>query len=246
MKLFSRLLLTAALAVPASASQAQVPPMMPEVPVPSGQLPGAPGPGSPQGQGRGPGPQVGGSPGSQPGMPSGAQSGMPPGAQPGMPPPQVVSPVLPPMSLSRQFAGPLPETAIQRFVDPETGVLCYLYTPYRVPHERNESGVLIYGANTIGSISCVQPGAAAQRAVPGAEPMSALPGGQSSASAVSPPPGNPASSGNPASASNPVNLGNSTQLGNSPGSGNAASAAPPAAVNRGAKSNSASRNSKSR
>ena len=67
------------------------------------------------------------------------------------------SPKLPPLSLTRQFSGPLQDTTIQRFVDTETGVVCYLYTPYVVPNSRTESGQLVYGANNIGSISCVAP-----------------------------------------------------------------------------------------
>lgn len=112
-------------------------------------------------------------PGAQQGMPQGAAQGAQQGMQGARQPEQPASPVLPPMSLSRQFAGPLPETAIQRFVDPETGVLCYLYTPYRVPHERNETGVLIYGPNNIGSISCVAPAAPTRPAT--ADSLSALP-----------------------------------------------------------------------
>ena len=52
---------------------------------------------------------------------------------------------------------PLEATTIQRFVDPETGVLCYLYTPYVVSNARDESGNIVYGSNNIGSISCVAP-----------------------------------------------------------------------------------------
>ena len=67
------------------------------------------------------------------------------------------SPKLAPLTLTKQFAGPLEATTIQRFVDPETGVLCYLYTPYVVSNARDESGNIVYGANNIGSISCVAP-----------------------------------------------------------------------------------------
>ena len=62
-----------------------------------------------------------------------------------------------PLTLTKQFAGPLEATTIQRFVDPETGVVCYLYTPYVVRNARDESGNIVYGANNIGSISCVAP-----------------------------------------------------------------------------------------
>lgn len=67
------------------------------------------------------------------------------------------APKLPPLSLTKQFAGPLQDTTIQRFADPDTGVLCYLYTPYVVRNARDESGSIVYGANNIGSISCVAP-----------------------------------------------------------------------------------------
>lgn len=71
--------------------------------------------------------------------------------------PPAPSPKLPPLKLTQQFSGPLQDTAIQRFIDPETGVVCYLYTPYAVPNGRNEKGQLVYGANNIGNISCVAP-----------------------------------------------------------------------------------------
>lgn len=69
----------------------------------------------------------------------------------------VPPPKLAPLTLTKQFAGPLQDTTIQRFVDSETGVLCYLYTPYTVRNARDESGNIVYGANNIGSISCVAP-----------------------------------------------------------------------------------------
>lgn len=71
--------------------------------------------------------------------------------------PAAPSPKLAPLTLTQQFSGPLQDTAIQRFIDPETGVVCYLYTPYAVPNSRNERGQLVYGANNIGNISCVAP-----------------------------------------------------------------------------------------
>jgi hypothetical protein len=71
--------------------------------------------------------------------------------------PSLPTPKLAPLTLTQQFSGPLQDTAIQRFIDPETGVVCYLYTPYAVPNSRNERGQLVYGANNIGNISCVAP-----------------------------------------------------------------------------------------
>lgn len=71
--------------------------------------------------------------------------------------PPAPTPKLAPLTLTQQFSGPLQDTAIQRFIDPETGVVCYLYTPYTVPNGRNERGQLVYGTNNIGNISCVAP-----------------------------------------------------------------------------------------
>lgn len=71
--------------------------------------------------------------------------------------PPAPSPRLAPLTLTQQFSGPLQDTVIQRFVDLETGVVCYLYTPYTVPNGRNERGQLLYAANNIGNISCVPP-----------------------------------------------------------------------------------------
>ena len=71
---------------------------------------------------------------------------------------------LPRMQLERQFAGPLQDTIIQRWRDPADGTVCYLYLPITASHSPVQgSGYVQYGANTIGSISCVapiQPGAA--------------------------------------------------------------------------------------
>jgi hypothetical protein len=65
---------------------------------------------------------------------------------------------LPRMQLERQFAGPLQDTVIQRWRDPADGTVCYIYLPITAPHSPpTGSGYVQYGANTIGSISCVAP-----------------------------------------------------------------------------------------
>jgi hypothetical protein len=63
---------------------------------------------------------------------------------------------LPRMVLERQFAGPLQDTIVQRWRDPADGMICYLYLPITAAHTPpTQSGYVQYGANTIGSISCV-------------------------------------------------------------------------------------------
>ncbi|MCA1979290.1 MAG: hypothetical protein LDL19_08645 [Thiobacillus sp.] len=64
---------------------------------------------------------------------------------------------LPPMKLDAQFRGVFQDTVIQRWVDPQTGVMCYLYIPVKVPNQQQPDGLVIYGANTLGSLSCVPP-----------------------------------------------------------------------------------------
>jgi hypothetical protein len=63
---------------------------------------------------------------------------------------------LPRMELERQFAGPLQDTIIQRWRDPVDGTICYIYLPITAQHSPpTQSGYVQYGANTIGSISCI-------------------------------------------------------------------------------------------
>ena len=63
---------------------------------------------------------------------------------------------LPRMQLDRQFAGPLQDTIVQRWRDPADGTICYIYLPITAAHTPpTQSGYVQYGANTIGSISCV-------------------------------------------------------------------------------------------
>ena len=72
-------------------------------------------------------------------------------------------PKLPRMQLERQFAGPLQDTVIQRWRDPIDGVVCYIYLPITAAHTPpTPTGFVQYGANTIGSLSCLPPMPAAK------------------------------------------------------------------------------------
>jgi hypothetical protein len=75
---------------------------------------------------------------------------------------------LPRMQLERQFAGPLQDTIVQRWRDPVDGTICYIYLPITAQHSPpGAAGFVQYGANTIGSISCVAaPGAAVPAGAP--------------------------------------------------------------------------------
>jgi hypothetical protein len=60
------------------------------------------------------------------------------------------------MQLERQFAGPLQDTIIQRWRDPVDGTVCYIYLPIAAAHTPpTPTGYVQYGANTIGTVSCV-------------------------------------------------------------------------------------------
>lgn len=77
-------------------------------------------------------------------------------------------------SLEAQFNGPFKDTLIQRWVDDVKGNVCYLYIPVILPERipfinpnnpnnqqnqaqnLNPNKIKIYGANNIGSISCVK------------------------------------------------------------------------------------------
>jgi hypothetical protein len=90
-------------------------------------------------------------------------------AQQQLPPqqPQGAWAQLPRMQLERQFAGPLQDTIIQRWRDPVDGTVCYIYLPITAQHSPpTGSGYMQYGANTIGSISCVAPARPAAAAAP--------------------------------------------------------------------------------
>lgn len=62
---------------------------------------------------------------------------------------------LPTMRLDAQYRGVFQDTVIQRWIDPETGVMCYLYIPVKVPNQKQPDGLAVYGGNTLGSLSCV-------------------------------------------------------------------------------------------
>jgi hypothetical protein len=94
-----------------------------------------------------------------------AQAQQPPQPQP---PQQQQQPMawnqLPRMVLERQFAGPLQDTIVQRWRDPVDGTVCYIYLPITAPHSPpTQSGYVQYGANTIGSISCMAAGTSPPR-----------------------------------------------------------------------------------
>ncbi len=101
-------------------------------------------------------------------QPPATQQQPPPQQQQQQPPPQQPSAAwsqLPRMQLERQFAGPLRDTIIQRWRDPADGMICYVYLPITAPHTPpDQSGFVQYGANIIGSISCVAPGGSAPAA----------------------------------------------------------------------------------
>lgn len=62
------------------------------------------------------------------------------------------------MVLEAQFRGPLKDTVVQRWKDPNTGATCYIYLPVVVQHSQpTPTGFVQYGANGIGSISCQHP-----------------------------------------------------------------------------------------
>ena len=88
-----------------------------------------------------------------------------PAAAPPQPQPQAQKPVtweaLPRMQFEQLFGGPLKDTVIQRWRDPQTGMVCYIYLPFTVQHTApTATGAVQYGGNGIGSISCVEPTAA--------------------------------------------------------------------------------------
>ena len=62
----------------------------------------------------------------------------------------------PRMQLERTYAGPLQDTIVQRWRDPIDGTVCFIYLPVTAQHSAPlPSGFVQYGANAIGSISCV-------------------------------------------------------------------------------------------
>jgi hypothetical protein len=60
------------------------------------------------------------------------------------------------MTLQAQFRGPLKDTVIQRWMDPDNGLICYIYLPVVVQHSQpTATGYVQYGSNGVGSISCL-------------------------------------------------------------------------------------------
>lgn len=70
---------------------------------------------------------------------------------------QATAPKISRMQLQAQYMGPLRDTLIQRWRDPVDGTVCYIYLPVIVQHAPGPQGLVQYGANTIGSISCLRP-----------------------------------------------------------------------------------------
>lgn len=81
------------------------------------------------------------------------------------------------MVLERVFRGPLRDTLVQRWRDPVDGAICFVYLPISAS-AAGQGAYLLYGPNTIGSISCTTPAqviqlqgiAAAPAAAPTAPP----------------------------------------------------------------------------
>ena len=60
------------------------------------------------------------------------------------------------MELEAVYAGPMKDTTIQRWRDPSLNVVCYLYVPFTAQHSLpTDTGYVQYGANNIGTISCL-------------------------------------------------------------------------------------------
>lgn len=103
---------------------------------------------------------------AQPQAPQPQPQPQPQAPQPQAPQPQAQAPQqqgpawakMPRMQLEQQYAGPLQDTILQRWRDPQSGFTCYMYLPIVVAHTTpTETGYVQYGPNTIGSVSCVQP-----------------------------------------------------------------------------------------
>lgn len=62
----------------------------------------------------------------------------------------------PVMTLERIFRGPLRDTVVQRWRDPVDGATCMIYVPLTAAFS-GQGQYLIYGPNSIGSISCFGP-----------------------------------------------------------------------------------------
>jgi hypothetical protein len=79
--------------------------------------------------------------------------------QPGQTQPSLQWEQLPMMQLEQMYRGPLKDTVIQRWRDPASGSICYIYLPITAAHtDPQPSGYVQYGGNYIGSISCLNAG----------------------------------------------------------------------------------------
>jgi hypothetical protein len=58
-------------------------------------------------------------------------------------------------TLQAQYKGPLQDTIVQRWIDPDNGNVCYIYLPVIVQHSKPlDNGLVHYDSNAIGTISC--------------------------------------------------------------------------------------------
>ena len=78
---------------------------------------------------------------------------------------------LPPLVVERVYRGPLRDTVVQRLRDPVDGATCFIYVPMSAGVAA-QGQFLVYGGNTIGSISCFGPAhvVQSQRAPTGTPP----------------------------------------------------------------------------
>lgn len=87
---------------------------------------------------------------------------------------------LPTMTVERVFRGPLRDTVVQRLRDPVDGSVCFIYLPMSAAIAA-QGQHLIYGPNSIGSLSCFPPANVIQiqpaPSAASAAPASAAPGG---------------------------------------------------------------------
>ena len=98
----------------------------------------------------------------------------PPASQQAAPPPAVIWENMPRMQLEAEYAGPMKDTAIQRWRDPSSDAVCYLYIPFTAQHSPPmANGYVQYGANSIGNISCLPSRPVAAAAPP--KPVSPTP-----------------------------------------------------------------------
>ena len=89
-----------------------------------------------------------------------AQAAPPAGSAPPAAAPTPAWESFPTMQLERVYRGPLKDTVVQRWRDTVDGSVCFLFIPISVPQLTQQVAnpqYVQYGANGIGSISCVHP-----------------------------------------------------------------------------------------